>query len=86
MLRKSAGMRVKRFLQYNERTVVVMLETKPEDRVVEQVYMPTTDYEDEKVEDVYDDIREVMKQVRGKKILLLMVIGMLTSAKVRMEE
>ena len=69
MLRKNVGMRVKSFLQYNERIVMVKLETKPVDTVVVQVYMPTTDYEDEEVEDVYDDIREVIKQVRGKKTL-----------------
>ena len=54
-------MRVKSFLQYNERIVMVKPETKPID---------TVDYEDEEVEGVYDDIREVIKQVRGKKTLL----------------
>ena len=71
MLRKSAGMRVKSFLQYNERIVMVKLETKPVDTVVVKVYMPTTDYEDEEVEDVYDDIREEIKHVRGEANLIV---------------
>ena len=72
MLRKSAGIRVKSFLQYNERIVMVKLETKPVDTVVVQVYMPTTDYEDEEVEEVYDDIREIINQVRGEENLIVL--------------
>ena len=68
---KSAGMRVKSFLQYNERIFMVKLETKPVDTVVVKVYMPTTDYEDEEVEDVYDDIREEIKHVRGEANLIV---------------
>ena len=38
----------------NERIVMIRIETKPVDTVVLQVYMPTTEYEDEEVEDVYE--------------------------------
>ena len=67
ILRKSVGMRVKSFLQLNERIIMIRIETKPVDTVVLQVYMPTTDYEDEEVEDVYEDITEVIKKIEVKK-------------------
>ena len=51
---------------------MIRIETKPVDTVVLQVYMPTTDYEDEKVEDVYEDITEVIKKVRGEENLIIL--------------
>ena len=65
-------MRVKSFLQLNERIIMIRIETKPVDTVVLQVYMPTTDYEDEEVEDVYEDITEVIKKVRGEENLIIL--------------
>ena len=34
--------------------------------------MPTTDYEDEEVEDVYEDITEIIKKVRGEENLIIL--------------
>ena len=65
-------MRVKSFLHYNERIVMVKLGTKPVDTVMVHVYMPKIDYEDEEVDDVYDDIREVIIQVRGEENLIVL--------------
>jgi hypothetical protein len=43
----------------------VKIASKPTDRVLLQVYMPTTEYEDDAVEDVYDEIQKFIKHVKG---------------------
>ena len=48
------------------------IETKPVETSVIQVYMSMTDYEDEEVEDVYEDITKVIKKARGEENLIIL--------------
>jgi hypothetical protein len=45
-------MREKSYHWFSDRIIIVGLETKPKDMVVMQVDMPTSDYEDDEIEDV----------------------------------
>lgn len=40
ILNKNLGLRVKEYMQYNERQVLVKTDTKPVDMILVQVYMP----------------------------------------------
>jgi hypothetical protein len=72
ILRKSSGMRLKSYYQFRDRISIIRLETKSTDTIVVQVCKPTSDYADDEMEDMYDDIVEVIKSVRGdeNKIIL----------------
>ena len=38
-----------------------------------QVYMPTNTYKDEEVEEVYEELEELMKHVKGEENLIIKV-------------
>jgi exonuclease III len=72
ILRRSSGMRVKSYYQLSDRILMVRLETKLKDPIVLQVYMPTSNYEDDEIEDMHDSIEEVIKTVRGGEKLIIL--------------
>ncbi|XP_039285273.1 craniofacial development protein 2-like [Nilaparvata lugens] len=72
VLNKKLGNRVKGFVQYNERLISVRIETKPRDTVIVQVYMPTTDEEDEAVEKCYEDINELIGKLKSEENLIVL--------------
>lgn len=72
ILRKKLGDRVKGYVQYNERLIVVRIETKPKDAVIAQVYMPTTDEKDEVVEHCYEDLGGLISNVKSEENLILL--------------
>lgn len=51
--------------QYNERIILVKMETKPKDTVVVHVYMPNSNSCNTEIEEVYDDIEKVNKKVKN---------------------
>jgi exonuclease III len=65
-------MRVKSYYQFSDRISRVILETKPKDTIVVQVYMPTSDYEDDEIEEMYDSIEEVIKTIRRDENLIVL--------------
>lgn len=72
ILNKELGNRVKGFVQYNERLILVRIETKPKDTVIVQVYMPTTQEVDEEVEKCYENISELITNIKGEENLILL--------------
>jgi hypothetical protein len=50
---------------------MVKIASKQTDTALLQVYMPTTEYEDEAVEEVYEEIEELIKHVKGDENLIL---------------
>jgi exonuclease III len=60
------------YVQHSEGIVMVKIALKPTDTVLLQVYMPTTEYEDEAVEEVYEEIEELIKHVRGDENLIIL--------------
>jgi hypothetical protein len=47
---------------YSDRFMFVKISAKPVDLVLVQVYMPTTNHDDDKVEKLYDVISEILHQ------------------------
>lgn len=72
VLQRKLGNRVKGFVQYNERLMLVRIETKPKDTVIVQVYMPTTDESEEVVERCYEDLSELIEKIKSEENLIVL--------------
>jgi len=64
--------RVTMVTQHNDRLLMVKLQAPPVDMVIIQVYMPTSQHEDEEVDDIYDQIEELMNLQKGKHYMVIM--------------
>jgi exonuclease III len=47
---------------YSDRIIAVKLKAEPVSILIVQVYMPTSDYEDDEVEELYDIIEEILEE------------------------
>lgn len=72
MLNKDFGRNVTGYVQYNERVMLVRVNTKPKNTVIIQVYAPTTSHEDEEVEEMYEGIEKLIESVRSDENLIIM--------------
>jgi hypothetical protein len=63
------GHKVKGYVQYSDRIILVKLDTKLIDTVIILVYMPTSKEEDDEVEIIYEELNDLIK-TKEKKILL----------------
>ncbi|XP_025425707.1 craniofacial development protein 2-like [Sipha flava] len=72
MLRKDIGKKVKSYVQYSERIILVKIETKPKDTIIVQVYMPTSNSNDSQVEEVYEQIEKAIDTIKGEENLIIM--------------
>ena len=46
----------------NDRIIAIKLKAKPVSILIMQVYMPTSEYEDDEVEKLYDTIEEILEE------------------------
>jgi exonuclease III len=46
----------------NDRIIAVKLKAEPVNVLIVQVYMPTSDYEDEEVEELYERIEDILEE------------------------
>jgi exonuclease III len=58
--------------RYGDRIVVVKIKAEPTNMVIVQVYMPTTSHEDEEIEEMYETLEKIIKQVKGTEYLVVM--------------
>ena len=56
--------RVTEIDRFGDRIMVVKVKVDPVDMVIVQAYLLTTDYEDEEVEKVYDQLEEIRFRIR----------------------
>ena len=47
---------------YNDRIIVIKLQAEPINILMMQVYMPTSEHEDDEVEELYDVIEEILEE------------------------
>lgn len=66
------GHLLKGYVQYSDRKILVKLDTKPIDTVIIQVYMPTSEDEDNEVERIYEELNDLIKSVQGEENLILL--------------
>lgn len=55
-------------VQYSERIILVKIETKPKDTIIAQVYIPTSNTNDDQVKEICDKMEEAIKPIKEKKI------------------
>jgi exonuclease III len=72
VLKKEWGRRVNAVWPYNERILMLKLEGELADTAIVPVYMPTFNHEEEEIEEVYEQMGEVLGQVKGKENLIIM--------------
>src|SRR6478609_2001699 len=52
--------------------MMVKVKANPVDMVIVQEYLPTTDYEDEEVEKLYDQLEEILGKQKGRDNVIVM--------------
>ena len=72
VLDKDTAKRVTKIIQHSDRLVMVKIEAKPVDLVIFQLYMPTSDHEDEEVEELYEALEELIDKEKGKDYVVVM--------------
>ena len=48
--------------------MVVKIKADPEDMVIAQAYLPATDYDDEEVEKLYDQLEEILGKQKTNRL------------------
>src|SRR6476469_1217960 len=64
--------RVTEIDRFGDRIIVVKVQADPVDMVIVQAYLPTTDYEDEQIEKLYDQLEEIIGKQKGADDLIVM--------------
>src|SRR6476619_416476 len=64
--------RVTEIDRFGDRLMVVKVKADPVDMVIVQAYLPTTDYEDEEVEKLYDQLEEILGKQKGTDNIIVM--------------
>ena len=72
MMDKKTAECVKRAECISDRLMMVQLSAQPVHILALCVYMPTSDYEDEEVEDIYEQMEELIGSGRGNEYLVIM--------------
>src|SRR6476619_7230065 len=64
--------RVTEIDRFGDRIVVLKVKPDPVDMVIVQAYLLTTDYEDEEVEKLYDQLEEILGKQKGTHSVIVM--------------
>src|SRR6476469_5900196 len=64
--------RVTEIDRFGDRIMVVKVKADPVDMLIVQAYLPTTDYEDEEVEKLYDQLEEILAKQKGTDNVIVM--------------
>src|SRR6478609_8502584 len=64
--------RVTEIDRFGDRIMAVKIKADTVDMVIVQAYLPTTDYEDEEVENLYDQLEEILGKQKGTDNVIVM--------------
>src|SRR6478609_8853994 len=64
--------RVTQIDKFGDRIMVVKVKADPVDMAIVQAYLPTTDYDDEKVEKLNDQLEEILGKQKGTDNVIVM--------------
>jgi len=70
--KKKWGHQIVNKITYNDRLILIKLRAKPNDIVLIQVYFPTSDAEDDAIEEFYSVLEELCKLAKGEDNLIIM--------------
>jgi len=59
------GFRVLGYVQHSDRIILVKINTKPNNTIIIQIYMPTTNADNDEIEKIYEDINKLIDQTKG---------------------
>lgn len=62
---------VNSYIAYDDRIIMIKLKGIPNDILILQVYIPTTQAREEEVEDIYEKIKELIKLTNGKENIII---------------
>ena len=62
VVHKSTVRSVVKKIVYNDRIIAIKLQTEPITLLMMQLYMPTSEHENDEVEEFYDTIEEIFKE------------------------
>jgi len=71
-LDSDAAKRVVEIERYNDRMIMVKVQAAPVNMILIQIYMPTTDHEDEEVEMMYEKLEEMLTKQKGSDYVVIM--------------
>ena len=74
VVHKSTVRGVVKKIVYNDRIIAIKLQAEPISILMMQLYMPTSEHEDDEVEELYDTIEEIVK-VDGKVDANIIIMG-----------
>ena len=60
IMERSVGTRVVGYVQHSDRILLVKINTKPNNTVIIQTYMPTTNDNDEEIERIYEELNDMI--------------------------
>lgn len=60
------------YIKHSERMLLMRISVKPVSLVIVQIYMPTENYSEEKIEEIYEEMDKVLNKVKEKEYLIIM--------------
>ena len=72
LLDREVGKRVIKIVQHSDRILLIRIKAEPVDIVILQIYMPTTDADDEEIELIYEQIEELMEKEKATDQVIVM--------------
>ena len=72
ILDRETAKRLVKVERYGDRAILIKIQAEPIDLVVLQVYMPTTEHDDEEVDELYQQLESVIDEQKGTDFLVVM--------------
>uniref|UniRef100_A0A0B7BR26 Endonuclease/exonuclease/phosphatase domain-containing protein n=4 Tax=Arion vulgaris TaxID=1028688 RepID=A0A0B7BR26_9EUPU len=72
LIKKEIEKYISGYWTYNDRMMLLKIRAKPFDIAIIQTYAPTSDHADEEIEKYYEDLQQILKQVKTTDILIIM--------------
>ena len=72
LIKNSLERHIMGYWPVSQRNILLKINAKPFNLAIIQTYAPTTSYEDEEVEEYYEEVEKCLKQVKSNEILLIL--------------
>jgi len=72
LIKNSLERHIMGYWPVSQRNILLRINTKPYNLAIIQTYAPTTSYEDEDVEEYFEEVKKCLKQVKSNEIILIL--------------
>lgn len=69
---KALEEKIKRFMWWSERIILMKIKTKPKGIIIVQVYILTSNSSEKSIEEVYGELEKFTKKVKGDENLIIL--------------